>query len=103
MRYALFIVLFAIPVLGMSQYGSKERMYSGYASINDGLESTRAILNKVGGNIYYDLTLKFQEEAHFVRYKFVKSNIAIVNNLNNKQRNSLLCIIIIDQLQMTKK
>ena len=35
-------------------------MYSGYVSINQGLEETRALVDQSGDKLYYDLTLKHQ-------------------------------------------
>jgi hypothetical protein len=70
MKYLIYILLLLIPVSSIAQYGNKERMYSGYTVVNQGLESSRAQLNRLGDKIYYDLTLKFQNEGDSAKAEF---------------------------------
>jgi len=70
MKYLIYLLLLFIPVSNIAQYGNKERMYSGYTSINNGLEASRSQLNIQGDKIYYDLTLKFQNEGDSAKTDF---------------------------------
>ena len=70
MKYLIYLFVFLLPLSSISQYGNKKRMYSGYTLVNEGLEQTRAVINGNGDMLYYNLTLKFQQDGDSAQLDF---------------------------------
>lgn len=60
--FSIIVILFLCSN-SFSQYGSKERIYDGFTLVNESLEATKMMLEQKGDQLYYDLTLSYQENG----------------------------------------
>ncbi len=61
------VLLFTFAFLGHTQSGSKEKIYSSFTIVNDGLESTRNLLTKETSTLYFDLIKKQGNDSIIVQ------------------------------------
>jgi hypothetical protein len=55
MNNLIFVLLISLSVSVTAQSGSKEKIYSSFTIVNDGLEATRSLLAKETNKQYFDL------------------------------------------------
>lgn len=67
MRYWILVLLFSFSLFGIAQNGSKEKIYSSFTIINDGLEATRMQLSKESNKLYFDLIKKQGKDSVIVQ------------------------------------
>lgn len=90
MRIIIAILLVGgLSINTFGQYGSKRKIYEGFSLVNDALEATKMQLNETGDKLYYDLTLKYQQEGDSAKEAFddgmalrEEAN-ALVSHINN--------------------
>ncbi|MCT4581905.1 MAG: hypothetical protein N4A35_10840 [Flavobacteriales bacterium] len=61
------VVLLSFSTLVKAQSGSKEKIYSSFIIVNDGLESTRSLLTQETSKLYFDLIKKQGKDSIIVQ------------------------------------